>query len=196
LIGYQNTSYLSDPHKRRSQIDYLFTYEGTTISWRFVKQILVATLSNHLEIIAIHEASWECIWLKKIIQHIKEKCRLSTFEDSPTILFEDNVVWITQLRGCYIKGDKTKHISPKFSYTYELQHKGKINIKQIRLGDNLAYLFTKSLPASTFKKLVHYYTRISRRSFKNFLVGKRTDIWHLILYRKMSSSKSRHLILW
>jgi len=42
-----------------------------------------------------------------------------------------------------------------FFYTHELQHKEKIDIKQIRLIDNLTDLFTKSLPASTFNKLVH-----------------------------------------
>jgi hypothetical protein len=44
-----------------SQTTYLFTYESTAISWRSVKQILVATSSNHSEIIAIDEASQECI---------------------------------------------------------------------------------------------------------------------------------------
>jgi len=33
----------------------------------------------------------------------KEKYGLSTIEDSPSILFEDNVVCIIQLRGGYIK---------------------------------------------------------------------------------------------
>ena len=120
MIGYADAGYLYDPYKGRSQTGYLFIYGGTTISWRFVKQSLVATLSNHLEIIAIHEASWECIWLKSIIQHIKRKCGLSFIDNSPTILFEDNVACITQLRGGYIKGDKTKYISPKFFYTHEL----------------------------------------------------------------------------
>jgi hypothetical protein len=46
---------------------------------------------------------------------------LLTIDDSPIILFEYNVDYITQLRGGYIKGDKIKHISPKFFYTYELQ---------------------------------------------------------------------------
>jgi hypothetical protein len=48
---------------------------------------------------------------------------LSTIEDSPTILFEDNAVCITQLRGDCIKEDRTKYISPKFFYTHELQQK-------------------------------------------------------------------------
>ena len=48
-----------------------------------------------------------------------------------------------------------KHISPKFSYTHELKKSGEINVQQIRSNDNLTYLFTKSLPTSTFKKLIY-----------------------------------------
>jgi hypothetical protein len=125
------------------------------ISWRYVKQTLVATSSNHSEIIAIHEASRECIWLRSVIQHIREKCGLSTIKDSPTILYEDNAACITQIRGGYIKGDRTKHISPKFFYTHELQKSDDIDVKQIRSSDNLADLFTKTLPTTTFKKLVN-----------------------------------------
>ena len=65
-------------------------------------------------------------------------------------LFEDNVASIAQ-----IKGNRTKHISPKFFYTHELQKSGKNDVQQIRSSDNLADLFTKSSPTSTFKKLIH-----------------------------------------
>jgi hypothetical protein len=61
LVGYANASYLSDPHKGRSQTGYLFTYGNTVISWRSVKQTISATSSNHSEIIAIHEANRECV---------------------------------------------------------------------------------------------------------------------------------------
>jgi hypothetical protein len=131
LVGYAYAGYLSDLHKGRSQTRYLFTCENTAISLKSVKQTLVVTSSNHLEIIATHEASQECIWLRSLIQHIREKCGLSTIKDSPTILYEDNVACITQIRGRYIKGDRTKHISPKFFYTHELQKSGEIDVKHI-----------------------------------------------------------------
>ena len=52
LIGCAYAGYLSDPHKVRSQANYLFTYGGTVVSWRSMKQAIVATSSNHAEIIA------------------------------------------------------------------------------------------------------------------------------------------------
>ena len=164
LLGYADTGYLSDPHKGRSQTGYVFNYNGTAISWRSVKQTMVATSTNHSEILTIHEASRECICLKSMIQYIRESCGLFFIKSDPKILFEDNAACIAQITGGYIKGDKTKHISPKFFYTHELQKSGEIYVQQIRSSDNLAYLFTKSLPTSTFKKLIH---RIGMRQLKD-----------------------------
>ena len=70
LIGYADAGYLLDPYKTRSQMGYVFTYGGMIISWRSVKQTMVATSSNHSEILAIHEAIRECVWLRSMIQHI------------------------------------------------------------------------------------------------------------------------------
>ncbi|XP_057543251.1 secreted RxLR effector protein 161-like [Amaranthus tricolor] len=61
LVGYADAGYLSDPHKAKSQNGYVFTYEGTAISWRSTKQTLTATSSNHAESIALYEASRECV---------------------------------------------------------------------------------------------------------------------------------------
>ena len=85
-----------------------------------------------------------------MIQHIQESCVLPSIKDNPTTLFEDNTACIAQ-----IKEDRTKHISPKFFYTHEFQKSGEINVQQIWSSDNLADLFMKSLPTSTFKKLIH-----------------------------------------
>lgn len=92
--GYADVGYLSDPHKARSQTSYLFTYGGTAISWRSMKQTLAATSSNHAEIIAIHEASRECVWLRSMTQHIQEMCGFSMEKDIPTTLYENNVACI------------------------------------------------------------------------------------------------------
>jgi hypothetical protein len=56
LVGYANTKYLSDPHKARSQSEYMFTYDGTAISWRSTKQTLTTTSSNHAELIDLYDA--------------------------------------------------------------------------------------------------------------------------------------------
>ena len=68
-------------------------------------------------------------------------------------MYEDNAACIAQLKGGYIKGDRTKHISPKFFFTHDLQQNGEIEVQQIRSSNNLADLFTNALLTSTFEKL-------------------------------------------
>ena len=70
-------------------------------------------------------------------------------------MYEDNAACIAQLKDGYIKGDRTKHILPKFFFTHELQKNGEVQVLQVRSSDNSTDLFTKSLPTSTFKKLTN-----------------------------------------
>ena len=79
LMGFADAGYLSDPHKGRSQTGYVFTMGSTAISWRSTKQTLVATSSNHAEIIALHEAVRECVWLRSVIRHIQGSCGLKSW---------------------------------------------------------------------------------------------------------------------
>ena len=122
-----------DPHKAQSQSGYVFTYGDTAVSWRFVKKTMVVTSSNHSKLLAIHEASRDCMWLRSMIQHIRDSGCLSLISNTATSLYVDNVACIAQLKGGYIKGDRTKNISPKFFHTHELQNNGKIDIQQTGL---------------------------------------------------------------
>lgn len=168
IVGYADAGYLSDPHQGKSQTGYVFTCGGAAISWRSIKQTLVATSSNHSEILALHEASRECIWLRNMTQHILETCGLSSNKNTPTTIYEDNAACITQIKNGYIKGDRTKHISPKFFHTHELQKSGEIHIQQIQSSDNFADLFTKALPTTRFRKMVH---DIGMRKLANLLTA-------------------------
>ncbi|KAJ9545570.1 hypothetical protein OSB04_025277 [Centaurea solstitialis] len=82
--------YMSDPYTGRSQTGYVFIMDGTTISWRSTKQTMTATSSNHAEILAIHEASRECVWLRNVIQHIRGSCGIITDKEPPSIYFRSS----------------------------------------------------------------------------------------------------------
>ena len=68
-----------------------------------MKQTIAATSSNHAEIVAIQEASRECVWLRSVIQHIREYCGISTGKEAQTVMYEDNAACIAQLKDGYIK---------------------------------------------------------------------------------------------
>ncbi|CAL9025188.1 unnamed protein product, partial [Prunus brigantina] len=86
--------YLFDQHKGRSQTRYVFICGGTAISWHSIKQTLVATSSNHSEILALHEASHEYVWLRSVIHYIRSTCALPSAIETPTILNEHNATCI------------------------------------------------------------------------------------------------------
>nr|AAL67590.1 putative polyprotein [Oryza sativa Japonica Group]AAP55150.1 retrotransposon protein, putative, Ty1-copia subclass [Oryza sativa Japonica Group] len=153
MVGYADAGYLSDPHNARSQTGFVFLCGGTAISWRSSKQTLVATSTNHSEIIALYEATRECAWLRRMTHHIERSCGLS-ISNAPTIIYEDNAACVAQMQLGYVKNNMTKHIAPKFFYSHELQKQGEVKILQSKSCDNLADLFTKSLPACTFQKFV------------------------------------------
>ncbi|KAG7583564.1 Reverse transcriptase RNA-dependent DNA polymerase [Arabidopsis suecica] len=164
LVGFADAGYQSDPHNGKSQTGYVFTHGGTTISWRSMKQTISTTSSNHAEILAIHETSRECVWLRSMTQHIRSNCGMDD-EKGPTVMYEDNAACIAQLKEGYIKGDRTKHILPKFFFTHDLQKDGEVQVVQVRSSDNSADLFTKALPTSTLRKFTH---QIGMRRLKDF----------------------------
>ena len=101
-----DVDYLSNPYKTWSQMIYICTYVSATIPCKSIN--LVAIISNHLEILWIHEASRECVWLKLMIQHIHESCGLSFIKYNVTKLHKYNVACIVQIKGGFVKGNKTK----------------------------------------------------------------------------------------
>jgi hypothetical protein len=131
----------------------VFLHGGITIYWKSCKQTFIAISTNHSKIIALYEISCECVWLRRMIDHVQKSCGIGTIE-SPTIIYEDNVACVAQMQMGYIKTNYTKHISLKLFYPHELQESGEISILQIKSHDNLADLFTKSLSLTTFDKNV------------------------------------------
>ena len=51
---------------------------------------------NHSEIIVLYEVSRECVWLRRMINHIIQSCGIGALE-TPTIIFEDNLACVTQM---------------------------------------------------------------------------------------------------
>jgi hypothetical protein len=106
-----------------SQSGYVLLHSEMTISWKSCKWTLVAIYTNHSEIIVVYEASYECVWLRRMIDHIQKSCGICAIE-SPMIIYEDNAAFVAQMQTGYIKTNYTKHISLKLFYPHELQEGG------------------------------------------------------------------------
>ena len=68
------------------------------------------------------------------------------------------------MQGDYIKGDNSKHISPKFFYIHDLQKEGIIKAEKVQSKENQTDLFTKSLPKCIHQSLTH---KIGMRRLKD-----------------------------
>ena len=55
---------------------------------------MVVISLNHLEILSIYEASYECVWLMSMIQHIQKSYGLSSIKDNATKWHEDNACYL------------------------------------------------------------------------------------------------------
>ena len=64
---------------------------------------MVATSSNHSKILTIHEF----IWLRSMIQDIQKTRGSPSIRGNATKSHKDNVVCIAQIKGGFIKGDRT-----------------------------------------------------------------------------------------
>ncbi|GKD42232.1 hypothetical protein Tco_1266877 [Tanacetum coccineum] len=97
-----------------------------------------ATLSNHIKILAIHEASRECVWLRSVIRHIREPCGFYLGLEAPTVVHEDNTACIVQLKDGYIKdGNSVEQCFEKIGYPD--WYKGKKNKKGGKLAANVVF---------------------------------------------------------
>jgi hypothetical protein len=109
--------------------------------------------TNYSEITTLYVFSRDCVWLRRMFDHKQNSCDKVAI-GSPTIIYKDNATCVAQMQTGYIKTNYIKHISLKLFYPHELQESGEISILQIKSCDNLANLFTKSLPRATFDKCV------------------------------------------
>jgi hypothetical protein len=88
-----------------------------------------------------------------VINHIQVLCGIEPIR-SLIITYEDNAACIAQMQSGYVKSNVANTLHLNFSTHMNLKLMGEISILQTKLCDNLADLFTKSLPYYTFSKCV------------------------------------------
>ena len=109
FVGYADAGYKSDPKSGKSQTGYIFLKNGAPVSWKFVKQSVTATSTNHAELIAFHEASRELVWLRTVERIITSQVGIE-IDKEPTVIHEDNSTCVSQVAAGFIKADRIKHV--------------------------------------------------------------------------------------
>jgi hypothetical protein len=146
LEGYSDADFAGDVNDRKSTSGYVFMDQGAVISWRSKKQTVVAQSTAEAEYVALAAVTQEAQALRKLYQ------TLGLPPVKPTKIWEDNQAAIAIAENP-INYKRTKHIDVKYHYTRDQLEKGTIEIAYCATDDQLADIFTKSLPRVQFQTL-------------------------------------------
>lgn len=139
LVGYVDADWAGDVIDYKSTSGYAFFMQGMAVSWSSAKQDLVAQSSTESEYIALAAATNEATYLSNIVPDFGIKLA------SPIPILCDNQSAIT-LTGNPAFHKRSKHFGIRYHVTRNKIQDGTIRLTYCPTGDQVADIFTKSLP--------------------------------------------------
>ncbi|WKA08959.1 hypothetical protein VitviT2T_026639 [Vitis vinifera] len=147
LRAFSDADWAGDPTDRRSTTGYCFLLGSSLISWRSKKQTFVARSSTEAEYRALADTTSELLWLRWLLKD------LGVSTSSATPLYCDNQSAI-HIAHNDVFHERTKHIEIDCHFIrYHLLH-GALKLFSVSSKDQLADIFTKSLPNRRTRDLV------------------------------------------
>ncbi|RVW35384.1 Retrovirus-related Pol polyprotein from transposon RE1 [Vitis vinifera] len=147
LRAFSDADWAGDPTDHRSTTGYCFLLGSSLISWRSKKQTFVARSSTEAEYCALADTTSELLWLRWLLKD------LSVSTSSATPLYCDNQSAI-HIAHNDVFHERTKHIEIDCHFIrYHLVH-GALKLFSVSSKDQLADIFTKSLPKRRTRDLV------------------------------------------
>ncbi|KAH9155528.1 hypothetical protein AeRB84_002517 [Aphanomyces euteiches] len=144
LVGYCDADWASDATDRKSQSGFVFLLGDRPISWRSVKQNLVATSSVEAEYISLSSAVSEALYLKQLLVELGVASKT-------VVIHEDNmgVLHLAKNPGHH---DRTKHFDVRLHRVRDYVSSKQIGLVHVRSQDQLADGLTKPLKGVMFAK--------------------------------------------
>nr|CAN78876.1 hypothetical protein VITISV_033245 [Vitis vinifera] len=154
LRAFSDADWAGDPTDRRSTTGYCFLLGSSLISWRSKKQTFVARSSIEAKYRALADTTSELIWLRWLLKD------LGVFTSSATPLYCDNQSAI-HIAHNDVFHERTKHIEIDCHFIhYHLVH-GALKLFFVSSKDQLADIFTKSLPTRHTRDLINNLKLVS-----------------------------------
>ena len=144
LIDYSNADWANNPDTRRSTSGYVFQINGSTVSWSRKRQPCVTRSSTEAEYVALSHATQEAIWLRRLLDDIREK------QDQPSTM-KHNLGAIELSKNSRFD-NQTKHIDVAYHFIREKVSDESIKVEYCTTDQMLANVTSKSLPRQTFQK--------------------------------------------
>eukprot|EP00253_Pinus_taeda_P032806 PITA_32806 len=146
--------YQSDPDSNfagcvnscKSTSGYIFMMAGGVVSWRSVKQTLIATSTMEVEFVSYSKATLHGVWLKsfiyglKIMDSISKSLRMYCDNSAAVFMAKNNK-----------SGSRNKHIDIKYLAIRERVKEKKVVIERVSTELMIADPLTKGMPPLKFK---------------------------------------------
>jgi hypothetical protein len=137
LCGYSDADWGGDLDQRRSTRAFVFTANGTPITWSSKKQTCVALSSCESEYRALVEVSKEAIWIQNLYKE------LSFLKEEPTTIYCDNQSSIKISKNPQYHS-KSKHFEIHLHFVRDMVNKKQVKVLFIPTNQQPADIFTKS----------------------------------------------------
>ena len=147
LHAFSDADWVGDPTDRRSTTGYCFLLGSSLISWRSKKQTFVARSSTEAKYRTLADTTSKLLWLRWLLKDLG----VSTSSITPLYYDNQSVIHITHNDVFH---EWTKHIEIDCHFIrYHLVY-GALKLFSVFSKDQLADIFTKSLPKSRTRDLV------------------------------------------
>uniref|UniRef100_A0A2N9HVI9 Integrase catalytic domain-containing protein n=1 Tax=Fagus sylvatica TaxID=28930 RepID=A0A2N9HVI9_FAGSY len=146
LSAFTDADWAGDPDDRRSTSGFLVYLGSNPITWSAKKQPTVSRSSTESEYRALAIASAELCWIRTLLKD------LGIFISQTPILWCDNVSALA-IASNPVFHARTKHIEVDFHFVRERVLRKDLIVKFVSTTDQLADIFTKSLPTQRFLDL-------------------------------------------
>ena len=146
LVVYFDADFVGGVDSRKSTSGYIFIMAGEAVSWRSVKQTLIATSTIEAEFVSCFEATSQYVWLKSFIYGL----RVMDFISRPLRIFCDNSATVFLAKNNK-SGSRSKHIDIKYLAIREHVKEKQVVIEHISTELMIADPLTKGMSPMKFK---------------------------------------------
>ena len=146
LQDYVDADFAGDIDSRKSTTEFVFTLDGTAISWASNLQKIVTLSTTEAEYVAITEAGKEMIWLYGFLDELGKKQEMGILHsDSQSVIF---------LAKNSAFHSKSKHIQTKYLFIRYLVEDKLVILKKICGSKNPVDMLTKGVTIEKLKLCV------------------------------------------
>ncbi|XP_043703711.1 secreted RxLR effector protein 161-like [Telopea speciosissima] len=146
VVRYSDSDFSGCTDDMKSTSGYVFLMGGGAISWKGVKQTVIASSTMQAEFVVMFEATKQAVWLRnfiaglKVVDSISKSLRLWCDNNSTVIFSKNNK-----------KSNSSKHIEIKYLLVREKVTEGEVDVVHIPTEKMVADPLTKALSMRVFR---------------------------------------------